>query len=114
MDTVKQFLKVPGCHVFERSRETITKARDELLETSDLEDVRRLVYPIERRRGLLVEIGGNRLVCEEHEFLDQPVRHVSFEGRDRLDASGVIDDDLRFVEIEVNRSSAPSRIIQGD
>ena len=45
---------------------------------------------------------GDRLVGKEHELLDQPVGHVPLGGDDRLDEPLVIQDELRFLEVEVD------------
>ena len=68
--------------------------------------------PVERRRGLRLEIGGHRLVREEHELLDQAVGDVALERDDRLDRPGLVDDDFRLVEVEINRSAAAPRVVQ--
>ncbi len=61
--------------------ERVAQRRDELLEDLDLGRIRRLVHAIERRHVPRVEVGRHRLVGEQHELFDQPVRDVALRSR---------------------------------
>jgi len=66
-----------------RDAEGVAERRDELLELVHLEDVRRLVDAEQRRRPVIGQVLRHRLVGEQHELLDQPVRDVPFRGQHR-------------------------------
>ena len=48
----------------------------------------------------------DRLVGDEHELLDEPVRDVALERDDLLDHPLVVEDDLRLLQVEVDRAAA--------
>ena len=81
VDPLEQLLEVPRPQRGQRRAEAVAEAGDELLELGDLEDVRLLVDAVERRRLLRLEVRRDRLVGEQHELLDQPVRDVALRAR---------------------------------
>ena len=108
------FWKCRGPERGQRRAEAVAEPGDELLELGDLEDVRLFVNAVERRRLLRLEIRGHRLVGEEHELLDQPVRDVALERDDRLDhaawSSMTTSASFRSKSIEPRRRRASFRI----
>ena len=61
---------------------------------------------------VVVQVLGDGLVGHQHELFDQPMRHVAFERDDRLDHPLVVQDDLRFLEVEVDRAAAAGGAVQ--
>ena len=78
----------------------------------DLERVGLLVDAVERRHVVLVEVLRDGLVGEQHELLDEPVRDVALGGDDRFDHPLVVEDDLRLLQIEVDRAAAVAALVQ--
>ena len=82
------FWKWRGRSALEGARERVAEPADELLELLHLQRVGLLVHAIQAGRLLLRDELGHRLVREEHELLDQPVRDVALGGDDVLDEAG--------------------------
>jgi hypothetical protein len=49
---------------------------------------------MQRRRTVLDQVRGHRFVGQQHELLDDPVRHVALAGHDRLNLAELRQDDL--------------------
>ena len=81
---------------------------DELLELLHLQRVGRLVHPVEPGNAARLEELRHRLVGEQHELLDDPVRDVPLRRDDRLDLPRLVEHDLGFVEVEVDRAEPPA------
>src|SRR5256885_10250874 len=47
-----------------------------------------------------------------HEFFDQPVGHVALQRDNRFDHAAFVDDHFGFVEVEIDRTAAASRLVQ--
>ncbi len=109
VNPLEQRLEVVGTDRVRRRAEGVPETRHELLELLHLERVGRLVDPVEPRNAARLEELRHRLVGEQHELLDDPVRDVPLGRDDGLDLSGLVEHHLGFVEIEVNRPqpSAP-------
>ena len=63
--------------------------------------------------SLLDEMGRDRLVGQEHELLDEPVRDVPLRRDDRFDPPYLGEDDFGFGQIEVDRPAAAPPLIAG-
>ncbi len=100
-----QPLEVPRMNHVERRGERVAQRRDELLEAFDLEQVGRLVHAVERRHVVLFEKGRDRLVRHEHELFDDAMRDVALEHEDVLDGARRVEDDVRFRQVEVDRTA---------
>ena len=62
--------------------------------------------------AVVVQVLRHRFVGDEHELLDEPVRHVALERDDRLDHPFVVQHDLRFLQVEVDRAAAVAALVQ--
>ncbi len=94
------------------ARETVTESGHELLELLDLQRIRILVDAEQAGHTVVVQVLRHRFIGDEHEFLDDPVRHVALERNDRLDHPLVVQNDLRFLEVEVDRAAAVPAAVQ--
>ena len=103
---------MPGPERVQRCAEAVAEPVHELLELRHLQDVRLFVNAIEGGRLLRFEVGRHRLVRQEHELLDEPVRHVPPQRDDGFDHAAFVDDDLGFVQIEVDRAAPPASIVE--
>ena len=52
------------------------------------------------------------LVREQHEFLDEAMRHIALGGDDVGDEAFLVQDHLRFREVEVNRAAPMASRVQ--
>ena len=93
-------------------REAVAERPHEFLELLDFQRVRRLVNAIQRRDAVPVEVLRDRLVRDEHELLDQPVGDVPLRRDDFLDHALVVENDLRLLQIEIDRSAAAPAVVQ--
>ena len=57
-------------------------------------------------------MAGHRLVRQQHELLDQPVRHVPLGADDALDEAVGVEHDLGLVQVEVHRAPAPPPAVE--
>ncbi len=67
---------------------------------------------VERRHPLLLEVPGHRLVGQQHELFDEPVRDVPFGGDDGGNRSGVVDHHFGLGQIEVDRAAPAPPLVQ--
>ena len=107
-----QLLEVARLDGVRRRAEAVAERRDELLELLDLERVGLLVDAVERRHVVVVEVLRDRLVGDQHELLDQPMRDVALGRDDRLDHPLVVEDDLGFLQVEVDRAAAAAPLVE--
>ncbi len=61
---------------------------------------------------MVLEVLRHRFVGYEHELLDNPVGDVALERDDRFDHPLVVQDDFRFLEVEIYRSTAMPALVQ--
>jgi len=64
----------------------------------------RLVDPVERGPAALDQFGGDGLVCQKHEFLDQLMRNIISNLFDQKYAAFFIQTDFGFREIQIQRT----------
>ncbi len=112
MDLLDQLLEVPRTDGVRRRGEAVAQGRDEFLELLDLERIGRLVDTVERRHVVVVEVLRDRLVRDEHELLDDPVRHTALGGDDLFHHALVVEDDLGLLQIEVDRAAAAAAQVE--
>ncbi len=89
----------------ERRAERVAEPADELLELRHLARIGLLVDAVEARAAGCLEVIGHRLVGQQHELFDQPVRDVALGGDDVLDFAGFVHEDFGFRQIEVDGSA---------
>ena len=85
---------------------------EEFAQTFDLGRVGMLVNPV--HAGILAPLQGFRRghVGGDHAFLDQPVAVVTGHGANRLDRTGVVEDDAQFGQLELQRAARAARLCQ--
>ena len=94
LDAIDQVLEMARMDAARRRRQAEPERRDELLELDHAHRIGRLVHAVERRHALAFEVRRHRLVGQQHELLDEAVRHVPLGGDDRGNGAVGIDHDL--------------------
>ena len=105
-------LKVSRARRGPRGAQAEAERRDELLEFRDLERVGGFVNAIQGRNLVTLEVSCHGLVRHEHELFDDPVGDVPLGGNDLLDEPGIVHDDFRLFQIEVNRAATMATAAQ--
>jgi hypothetical protein len=112
LHSVYQFLEVLWPDRVPARGEAVAERRDEHLEVFDLLEIRCLVHAVQRRHVIADQVRRDRLVRQEHELLDDPVRDVALHRDDVLDLAVLREDDFRFRQIEVDRSAATPALME--
>ena len=67
---------------------------------------------IERGYAEFVEVRRDGFIRKQHELFDQTMRDVALRRDDRFDEPLVVEYDLRFLQIEIDRAAPPASRIQ--